>query len=274
MSVVFEEESSDNWETVTNPKKEQRRYQPVYYSFFRPTAFFRCVTGIPGKNQIIAVANSRSDPPVRRDLRSTLDMNEVELKCLFGGFLQAARRRADEVRMSEHHGSLRSRKEFHVHFMFSHDDFSSVCTQAPDRFRLQELEDSRRAKLMIWAEKDLENAKREILRLVPEDMLDGGPESEVVHRSYHPKYARICFTTSCDFFGFSRTFSLVKRYIEYFKLENFHLITSYNYIQIAMTCDEYVKHTLGIKGNAWTTDWLSKYEKSFREEDRGTILDS
>lgn len=264
----------DNWETVTHSKREVRQKRPAYYSFFRPTDMFRCVTGIPGKNQVIAVLNNHSEYPPRRDLRSTLDMKDDELRILFGGFLQAARKRADEVRMTEHHGSLRSKRDFHVHFIFSSSDFGEVCPQSQDRFKLRDLETSRRAKLMEWAGKDLENCIRELSNPPSEGNLIIGPESDIIRKTHHPKYARISFSTSCDFFGFLRTFTFVKKYIEYFDLKNFHLIVSHDYIQIAMTCDEYVKHTLMIKGIDWVRNWVSEYEAAFREGDVRTILDS
>lgn len=274
MSNLPEGEVLEDWKTVLSSKKEPRQYRPVYYSFFRPTDLFRCVAGIPGKNQVIAVLNNRSERPVRRGLRTTLDMNDEEIRILFGGFLQASRKRADEVRMTEHHGSLRSRKEFHVHFLFSGSDFAEVCPQSQDRFKLQELENSRRAKLMEWATKDLESCIHELSKPFSEGDRITGPESDIVRKTYHLKHARVFFSTSCDFFGFFRTFLFVKKYIEYFELKNFHLIVSHDYIQIAMTCDEYVKHTLMVKGIDWVRNWISGYETAFREGDVGAFLDS
>lgn len=271
-NLVYED--TENWKTVTNPKREQHQKRPPYYSFFRPGELFRCVTGIPGKNQIIAVLNTRSDPLPRRELRTTLDMNAEELKVLFRGFLQASRKRADEVRLSEHHGILRSKKEFHVHFIFSGMDFAEVYPHGQDRFKLQEMETARRVKLMEWAAKDLEKSISELSKINLEPELIAGLKSDIVERVYHPKYAKIIFTTSCDFFGFSRTFAFVKEYIQYYDLKNFHLIVSHDSIEVAMTCDEYVSHLLPIMGLGWVRGWILNYESAFQKEERGTILDS
>lgn len=257
-----------------NPQEKPTPATTSLLFIFSPSELFRCVTGIPGKNQIIAVLNSHSKPPPRKELRSTLEMNTEELKVLFRGFLRVSRKRNDEVYLSEHHGVLRSKKEFHIHFSFSGSEFAEVYPQLQDRLRLRDMEAIRRTRLMEWAAEDLEKCIDELSKTNQGTKQITGPESDIVELFYHPVYARINLSTSCDFFGFSRSFSFVKEYVRYFDLKDFHLVISHNNIQIAMTCDEYVKHIIPIKGIEWAKTWVSAYERAFKEGDTGTVLDS